>query len=204
MNPFCKLVEDVHLTRRWHLGELTDAEGNELDCRDFTYGHRIDLCNPLVLSLRHEDTRIQVSPPLILEIQKQGPPLDMTLGAFDTLVASKKAADLLQRLCGEEVQRFPVTIGNYSSEFEIINCARTVDCLDTERSEIEWWTAEDHRPDKAGQPRMITDLVIDPRRTEGANIFRIKNWDVVMVVSNKVVTALKQAGIKGVAFQPCS
>jgi len=201
---YYELIEDERLTKRWHLGELLDSKGIELDCRDFNYGKVLELGPPLRLSLRHEDKLVTVAGPLILDLQMKGPALDITLGAFDTIVVTARVGALLAAVCDDEIQRIPVTVAKCTGSFEIINCTRLVDCIDTHRSEIEYWTKEDGRKDKIGHPKMITNLTIDANRAGGAHFFRPKLWDVSIVVSETVKRRLEAAGAQGVAYRLCA
>jgi hypothetical protein len=201
---YYELVDDERLKHRWHLGEICDSKGTELDCRDFTYGKELKLGPPLRLSMRDEERIVSVTLPLIVELQAKGPALDITLGAFDTLIVTTRIGDLLGASCKGEIQRVPVKIAKCTGSYEIINCTKLVDCIDTDRSEIEYWTNEDNRKDKTGHPKMITDLTIDVRRTGGAHLFRPKWWDVSIVVSETVKQQLEGADARGVAYRLCS
>jgi hypothetical protein len=88
-------------------------------------------------------------------------------------------------------------------EYEIINVIARPECIDTQRSEIEWYEpGNDIRPDLAGTPLMIAKLVIDSNRTDGHHILRPKDWEVVIVVSEILKSALEAANVTGVKFKP--
>lgn len=204
MSRYFKLVEDLKLTRRWHLGEITDSAGADLDCRDFTTGQPIWLGPPMRISSRHDDSIFEVSLPLVVEVQSPGPSLDLTLSSFDVLIATPRVAELLETICRDDVQRIPVKVGDHSDWYEVVNCVCRVDCIDESKSEIEWWRPKDRRPDIVGTPRMITRLVIDPNRTEGRHLFRLKTWEVAIIASETVKREFENNGFKGVSFRECS
>lgn len=101
-----------------------------------------------------------------------------------------------------EVQGFPVTIGSLPSEFEILNAMYTEACVDESRSEILRWHAEDGRPDKVGRYRMISNLTVDSSRVNNRHIFRVKDWEVALIVSEKVSEALQSLPNLGIVFSP--
>ena len=75
-------------------------------------------------------------------------------------------------------------------------------CVAEGESEYLKWREEDGRPDKIGQYRQFTRLVIDPSRAVGARLFRIDGWRIALIASRELVLAFKQARVSGVAFNP--
>lgn len=203
---FYELENNLEYPGRWHLRYLMDAAENRFDAREFTYGNRVDRGPPLRCGLWNEEKVIDVTPPLTLYRSYEGTPLDFTFTDSCMPVATKRVADILGELGGQDIQRFPVRVDCIEEDFEIINVVACVDCLDTERSEIsEWWEeGNDIRPDKAGMPHVIDRLVIDPERVGDHRIFRIKTWTVPVIVSEAVKQALEEARVSGVLFRPVS
>jgi hypothetical protein len=199
---YFQLEDHVEFPGRWYLNGVSDGSGRELDSRDFTHGRPVDVGPPLRLSLSDEDITVDVEEPLRVSLRRKGKPLDFTFADFDMPVANKQTADLLATVAGSEVQRLPIRVATRKEQFEIINVASQIDCIDVEKSEIEWWTEEDERPDKIGTPRMISKLVIDPKRISGTHIFRPKGWDVVIVVSDVLKQVLEEAKVTGIRFGP--
>ena len=199
---YFEIEDDVEFRGRWYLNGLLDGSGRELDSRDFTYGRPVDVGPPLRLSLADEDITVDVEEPLRVSLRRKGKPLDFTFADFDMAVANKRTADLFAKVAPSEIQRLPVEVATRKEEFEIINVISQIDCIDEEKSEIEWWTEEDERPDKIGTPQMISKLVIDPKRIPGTHIFRPKGWDVVIVVSDVLKKVLEEAKVTGIRFRP--
>jgi hypothetical protein len=73
--------------------------------------------------------------------------------------------------------------------------------LDENRSQFTKWTVNDHRPDLAGEYRMVVNLkVVGSAIPSDAHIFRIKGWLVGLIVSDKVKRAMELAGCLGAKF----
>ncbi len=195
------LDDDLETKARWYLNGLKDGFGRELDSRDFTYGTPVDLGPPLRITLDNENILVDVSQPLTVAIRKKGKPFDFTYADFDIPVATKRLGKLLQTIAGEDIQRIPVKIENENEEYEIINVISRKACIDTENSEIMWWNEEDGRPDKTGQPRMVTKLAISPEDARESHFLRPKGWEVVIVVSDVVKQAFEAARVTGVIFR---
>ena len=74
--------------------------------------------------------------------------------------------------------------------------------MDETRSEIMRWKHEDGRPDKVGRYRMVGNLTIDPTRVRNRHIFRIDDWEIALIVSERLKIALEAIPELGVVFSP--
>ena len=179
---YYRLLDDVHIKDRWHLGEVTSrVDGSTLDLR---------------LGVRMDSQIILES-----QITHAGQALDFCLTSFATPVARKGLAHALAAVSHDDLQLLPVNIGTDKS-FEIINVVRVISCLDEKRSEFVKWSKADHRSDLAGQYRMVTDLKVDPAQIpRNVNICRITGWLIAIVVSDTAKAAMENAGCVGAKFQ---
>jgi len=200
MNEFFELDGHVNLPGTWYLDDLYDSAGQRFDERDFTYGLPIELGPPMRLALYDTDTMVDVVPPLMVTVPRDGTPTDYTLAGIDMPVITRRVGELLGRLAGTEIQRIPVRVDGHDEQYEILNVISVVPCIDTKRSRIMWWTEADGRPDKVGQPRMISKFVLDRAALTGHNILIPKEWRVVVLVSEVLKVALEEAGVTGVRF----
>jgi len=64
------------------------------------------------------------------------------------------------------------------------------------------WAVDDDRPDKMGHYKMVTELKIGPDKADGAKIFRIKEWDVVVVAHQTIKDVFQKKKVTGVSFRP--
>lgn len=181
---------DVRLVPLPNLRYSLSIDGNGLcriDAREFTEGR--PYTGPV---------------PSVVPIRKEGPPVAFHLGAFDMPVVTREVADILQQIAPDDIQRFPVIVGDGVAGYEIMNAVHQRDCVDEARSGVRKWKPEDGRPDKLGQYREIGHLVIDPSRTHGSHVFRIWGSLIELIVSQRVKDALSNIADLGIVFQPVS
>lgn len=202
MTHFYELIDDLQVKGRWHLNGLCDDAGIELDSREFRYGKYIDPGPPLRVSLWNEAKSIDVTLPLRLSMSREGKSLDFTFTDDDVPLVTKSVANILTRLAEGEFQRFAVVVDRMTQEYDIVNIFPTINCIDTERSVIQWFEEGNNiRPDLAGTPEWIPKLVISPALVGNHNLFRPEGWDMVVIVSDIVKEALEEAQVTGIKFK---
>lgn len=179
---YYELLEDVNIPGRWHLGEIIN---------------RVDGSTVQLLSGARMDKPVSLE----AEITHPGKPLDYDSTAFGNPIARKPLAQALAAMAGNDLQLLPVSIAGYK-DFEILNIVRVVRCLDEQKSEFIKWTEHDHRADKAGQYRMVTNLTVDPSQIPAdAQIFRIAGWRITIIVSEKTKALMERSLCLGAKFQ---
>jgi len=178
---YYRLLDDVNIKGRWHLGELTEHGGSS----------SINLWHGVALN---ERIGIQA------EITDVGTPLEFCLSSFGVPIAKKRLALAIREAAGGDLQLLHVDIPG-CLDFYALNCVRIVDCLDEGKSEFVKWTKADHRSDLAGEYRMVTKLIVDPIRIPShAHFFRIKGWTIALIVSERIKTAMELCGSFGAKF----
>jgi hypothetical protein len=177
-------TDDVRYPDRWFLDEPQSADGDEIDPREFTYGK--PYFGPL---------------PATVPMQP-GIRVAFHLAAFDMPVVTSEVAEMLERVEPEVIERYPIIVDGDIRGYEIINVVATAACVDEQKSRIMWWTEEDNRPDRLGTYRDISMMTLDPSRTEGHHIFRIRNWEIALIVSERVSQTLEQLDDLGIIFKP--
>jgi hypothetical protein len=177
---FFKLMDDMLVPDRWHIGEILAADGSE---PQFDAGISCDLR------------------PLHAKLTRAGRPLDFCVSAFNVPVAKESLAATIALIAGRDVQCIP-TLVDTRTGFDALNTLRLIRCIDEDRSMFMKWTAQDHRADLAGQYRSVSKLRVDPRMIpEDAHFFRPKDWEVVLIVSEPVKVAMERTGCLGAKFQ---
>ena len=169
----------------WHLGKLYAQGGERLDSRIFNAGKSVKLEYPL---------------PLSLQIKRPGPSLDYDCDSFGMPVVTHALGEALIKIVPDEIQLFPVEIIGAKGSYDILNITQTVDCLDETRTRGYHWT-----PEIGGRVRkyyMLADEHVDPERTNGHKLFRLKNWEVVVICSQEVKDVFDALHIKGALFDP--
>lgn len=182
---FFRVLVDSSAKDLWFPDDPLDENGNEIDSREFIVGQTYSGPSPFRVPLF-----------------RKGNPSDFTLAAFNMPVVSQRVAQILEKICPAEIQRFPVAVGSCESGYEILNVTSTAICLDEQKSKIQKWTQEDSRPEKVGQYRMVIDLAIDPVQASGRHIFRISGWEIALIVSDVVRRGLEETGNLSVVFCP--
>jgi hypothetical protein len=176
MSGFYELRDDMTRADRWFLSGLVDQSGYEIDPRIFTYAERLD-----------------IKPPFRLSQEIEGEPLDFTLSDFDLPVLRREFAEKLQELAPNDIQRFPVLIDGTHDQYDIINVLSLVRCLDHQRSELTYSSEEDSEPDEVGEVEMVVRLRIHQDQVGSHHVFRIREWQVPLIVSEAVKTILTSA-----------
>ena len=182
---YFRMLTDVHVPNRWHLASPVSVENEEeLDPRLFTDGKVVKQVAPLKIGLR-----------------RPGEGLDITYADFHMPVVTQAVANMFAAEANNDIQLIPIMVDERQEPYFILNVTSTLDCLDREVSEIQWWTTADGRPDKVGEPRMIVELRIDPKQVHGQQIFRISHWEIAVIVSERIKAILEAMKVKGVKFE---
>jgi hypothetical protein len=179
------LADDTRYPNRWFLDEPVAASGEQIDARQFTYG--LPYVGPL---------------PELVPIDQTGREVAFNLAAFDMPVVTEQLARTVRSISPGEVESFPVTIGTSLPGFVILNAVCREAAMDESRTEILRWKPEDGRPDKVGRYRTVTNLAIDAARTHNRHIFRVYDWEIALIVSERLREALNDIEDLGITFSP--
>ena len=183
---YFKLSQEVDGSGGWDLGNPTDPQGREVD-------------NPWVF---REGMPVPVPGRLKITIGRPGQALDFTLAGFSIPVVHVKVASVFTELAPHDVQLLPVDIPGQPDQFRILVATRLIRCIDdTASEEVEYWTPEDGRPEKAGQYRDVYGMRIDPSKAGDAKVFRTWGWTIALIVSEELKEALERIGATGVKFK---
>jgi len=163
---------------RWHL-ELS-AEEPPLD---------IWACRP-----------IEPGRPIPLHVFQEGTRVDYERTSFAIPVVSRRFAEALCAVAPMDFQRIPAIVVEEAGEWEILNVLARPDCIDRERSAIQYYPR--NHAEKPGRPRGVLQLVLDPTRVGGHSVFRPKDWEVALIVSQAAKSALDAIGATGLEFVP--
>ncbi|WP_199727780.1 imm11 family protein [Corallococcus sp. CA049B] len=115
-------------------------------------------------------------------------------------IVSPAIADVFRALAPDDVQLFPVTVEGEADPFFVVNATQVIDCIDEARCR-EVHREDDASPDHEGEYRWIYGLRIDPSKTEGAHVFRLKKFKTAFIVSEDIKNALEGVGNLGVSFE---
>ncbi len=126
-------------------------------------------------------------------------------GVEETPIGSEVVANVFRVLAPNEVQLFPVSIEGESERYFVVNATKVVDGIDEAQCrEVQHYDEDDPAPEYEGEYRWIYGLRIDPAKTEGAHVFRLKKFKIAFIVSEEVKDALERVGNLGVSFERVS
>ena len=141
--------------------------------------------------------------PIVVKVYRPGRPLDYTMAGRGMPVASERAAQVFARVAPDDVQIIPVTVEGHQEPYFIIHALHAIECVDEARSEgIQWWTEADGRPERIGDYSAVDVLRIEPARVAGHHLFRVKRWEVALIVSAHLRAELERANLTGLRFIP--
>jgi hypothetical protein len=181
---FFRIIDSFDSPARWYLGSPTGPDGSAVDPRLFTEGRRYDGGGLLYVP-----------------IKRGSEPADFTLGAFDMPIVKKEVGELIETFAPKDVQRIEVEVDDAESGYEALNVVRVIKAVDENLSEISWRIKSEaggrHIKSYAG----IGRLVLDGASIAGAHVFRLKHWELPLIISEAVKEALENNYTTGIAFK---
>jgi hypothetical protein len=183
---YYRVLNDLHIEDRWFLGEV-----NFDDEWDFW-----QYVSPGVALVPDKE--------LVVSVTEEGKSLDFNMADFELLIINEKVASLLNK---EEVQLIPIKVDKLKSKvpYFLMVVKNAIDCVDEEKSQfMKWEPGNKIRPDKVGEYENFMKLVINPSKVGSTNIFRIKGFDVAVIISQSLKESLEKNNIKGVRFKEVS
>jgi hypothetical protein len=175
-------TRELRLPKRWFLDRIT-ADGVRVYPKNFATGQRSKARN------------------VKIRVQYEGHPLDITLIGMTLPVVSARAKSVIDSVSSSEMEFIPASISGHSADYYVINTLITRDCLDTKKSIFDRWTQDGPRPDLAGEIECVYRLVVDPKCVKDSMIFRITQWMMPIIVSERLKNAIEQAGLSGIKFR---
>lgn len=168
---------------RWHLSLLdTFPDGSAVDI----WAYR---CKP-----------IENLKPVPFKIQIHGDRVDYNPTAFSAIVVSRRLADAIEAIAPNDIQRIPAAIEGHTGEWEVLNILTCVDCIDHDRSIIQYYPA--NHPTRPGKPRGVVRLILDPTDIGDKHIFHPKDWPVSVVISDILKAVFESSSISGIEYIP--
>ncbi|MFY1828613.1 imm11 family protein [Myxococcus fulvus] len=123
-------------------------------------------------------------------------------GVEETPIGSEAIANVFRTLAPDVVQLLPVSVEGAPGRYFVVNATRVVDAIDEARCrEVHHYDEDDPAPGYEGEYNWIYGLRIDPSKTEGAQVFRLKKFKVSFIVSEEIKDALEGVGNLGVSFE---
>jgi hypothetical protein len=184
MSRYFMLRDHMSYPGRWVLRSPVDEQGEEIEPWQFKKGRRVEVAGVPYLPMSH-----------------RGCALDISQTGLGVPVIHGRVADILERLCAQDVQLLPARVEGQTDSWFILNLLRVIRCIDEARCEyVDYWKPEDNRPEKVGEYHNVRGLKVDPTKIGDAHIFRPWGWRVAIVVSEPLKLALEEAGITGMKY----
>jgi hypothetical protein len=123
-------------------------------------------------------------------------------GVEETPIGSQAVANVFRTLAPGDVQLFPVTVEGEPERYFVVNATKVVDAIDEALCrEVHPYDEDDPSSYYEGGYNWIYGLRIDPSKTEGAQVFRLKKFKVAFIVSEEIKNALQRVGNLGLSFE---
>ena len=172
---------------------------------DSKTGESIDH-GPIVLNgIVPTDLPSQINVP----IHQNGSWMNFSVDAFSLFFAGGSVLEVFKRMCSSHVSFIDCLVDGKEQGIKMLVLHSLLDCLDFERSQIDYYTEEDcededDRRQKLGKIHYVRKLRIDPRRVpDEVHIFRLKQSLTRVIVSGNLRDLLLEAGIQGAEFAKC-
>ena len=149
----------------------------------------------------NEGRVLEIERPIRLSVKPAGVALEYT-ESMGIPIVHRRVVSLFERLgLQNEVQFIPVEVEGQKEPWFILNALQVIRCIDDARcEEVRYWRPEDGEPDRIGEYENVRGLKVDPEKVGNANIFRTWGWLVVLIVSERVKSAMEEEGITGTSF----
>lgn len=133
-------------------------------------------------------------------VEIAGRPLDFTEAGLGIPVVHIKLASMLAERARDDVQLVPADIEGQPDQYVVLVATRLIRCIDEKASRILLWTPEDGAPHKVGKYRDVRDMRIDKAKVGGAKVFRPEGWEVALIISEEIKSALEHLSATGTRF----
>jgi hypothetical protein len=128
--------------------------------------------------------------------------VDFTTTFYGFSVISDKFAKLLEKEKISDCLIIPLIFNKQLSQpFYLLVDALRCDCVDEDNSEYEKYATDDPvRPDFSGRYSYFFKLIIDEKRAEGYDFFRLENYYNSIIVSQKIKDIYDVNHLTGASF----
>lgn len=176
---FYRLKDDVRYSNRWYLGEVVGFDNWDL------------------LKSPPED-----SVALEIELFRDGDEMDFTLSeCYGVPVVSEKIKEQLEVCSGVNFVPIRIKGKKCNSKYYALVVPSVIECVDEGRSSFQKFEVNDPvRPDKAGEYRAFTTLRLDSKKIKGIDFFRVKGFEVAIIVSENIKSKLDRISATGLSY----
>jgi Immunity protein family (Imm11) len=183
---YFELLADMYIPGKWQLGTPIDRKTGEIPNGSLLDGRPVRFQGPIRLPLEDPGVR-----------------LDFSMADINSLpVMHVRVASAVVELAGSDVQMIPVEIDSQPDQYYIMHVLRVLRCIDDAAcKEVRYWKPEDGIAELAGTYQSVIGLRIDTSKVGDAKVFRTKNWEIALTVSEDIKDAMERLGVTGAEFR---
>ncbi len=185
MKSFYRLSSDIAIHGIWFLAEIRDEDGKEV------LGINFSTAIPYF-----ESKKLTV----FQSTKGQGPDFSMT--AWGVPIVSQAFADVVESMALTSIQLLPVEVDGAGDGFYILNVISKVACVDYEKTIVQRYTPDIDPPERVGKIHPLYNITINPELASGNHIFRLEEWDIILIISDELKETLEQQNLTGIYLKP--
>jgi hypothetical protein len=133
---------------------------------------------------------------VIVPIEVDGRRTDFTIAPVEIPVLSLECSALIQSTVRNPIRFVDGTLSN-GEKVKLLHIVSTCDCLDYQRSSLSLYPKTYPRKELANRPQYITKLAIDRSKTAELDIFRVKDYEAALIISERVQKVLEDREYEG-------
>jgi len=176
---YFELNDDINFPDRWYLGDIFKVDNWKL-------------------STSIPENAINMK----IKLVRDGEEMDITFTeAYGVPIVSLKVREALDGIQGIAFIPVQVQGKNCTTEYFVLVTTEVVECVDEINSEFQKFEENDPvRPEKAGEYRAFMKLRLDSSKIVDIDIFRLMNFEVAVVISERVKEKLESVSTTGLAL----
>ena len=181
---YYKIIDDLYFPNKWRLGEVNFKQDGEF-WKYVRAGEILEL----------PDYSLEIS------LRSKGIPTNFSMADFELFIVDEKIKQIIDSKDGQFVE---IKIKSIQTSFNyfILVIKNEIDCVNEDESIFDKWEENDPiRPDKAGQYKTFYKLKIDENKIQDCDIFRLKRYNSITIVSEKLKEKLTENNVSGLKFE---
>lgn len=153
----------------------------------------------------NSDRNKYIQEPVIMTVNSEDglKELDVNLSNFGAIIVSEKFKRLFEQF---NLEFFMVETPGYQllQKYYILKIPNFIDCVNEEETKLEFWTEQNSSFNKKliGNYKSISNLTIDSHKVQDLNIFRLKKFFPIIIVSEYFVNCFISNHCSGLRFIP--
>ena len=124
--------------------------------------------------------------------------LDFVASPFLVPFVSTRLAEVLAAAAAADVQLIDTT----DAGFKLLNVLRLIECLSYQRSKFLRYEPTHPNPDLHGKPQVMIDLCVRREAVGGAQVFRVRDWAMPIILGPAVVPGVRALGSRTAGVMP--